>query len=86
MDIITVESTTNVCIFGLGIAILAYGVYKGGTFIERKFDESDRLESDRLESDRLESDRLERERLNNGNRKQSTSRTFDDGIRIRKRA
>ncbi|AND06618.1 TPA: hypothetical protein ACQ75Q_001452 [Bacillus thuringiensis] len=71
MDIITVESTTNVCIFGLGIAVLAYGVYKGGTFIERKFDESDRLE---------------KERLNNGNRKQGASRTFDDGIRIRKRA
>ncbi|HDR4485733.1 TPA: hypothetical protein QCX15_000429, partial [Bacillus cereus] len=56
MDITTVESTTNVCIFGLGIVILAYGVYKGGTFIERKFDESDRLE---------------REALNDGNRKPS---------------
>lgn len=43
-----VESTTNVCIFGLGIAILAYGIYKGGTFIEQKFDESDRLERERL--------------------------------------
>ncbi|OIX29780.1 hypothetical protein [Bacillus thuringiensis] len=48
MDITTVESTTNVCIFGLGIVILAYGVYKGGTFIERKFDESDRLEREAL--------------------------------------
>ncbi|MEK4416328.1 hypothetical protein [Bacillus sp. FSL K6-0268] len=48
MDIITVESTTNVCIFGLGIAVLAYVVYKGGTFIEQKFDESDRLEREAL--------------------------------------
>ncbi|PGC59244.1 hypothetical protein COM24_01660 [Bacillus toyonensis] len=71
MDIITVESTTNVCIFGLGFAVLMYGIYKGGTFIERKFDESDHLE---------------RERLNNGNRKQSAPKTFENGIRIRKRA
>lgn len=71
MDIITVESTTNICIFGLGFAVLMYGMYKGGTFIEQKFDESDRLE---------------RERLNNGNRKQSASRTLDNSIRIRKRA
>ena len=41
MDITTVESTTNVCIFGLGIAVFAYGLYKGGTFIERKLNESD---------------------------------------------
>ncbi|MED1406487.1 hypothetical protein ACQVPC_21635 [Bacillus mycoides] len=49
MDIITVESTTNVCIFGLGVTLLIYGLYKGGTFIERKFDESDRLERERKE-------------------------------------
>lgn len=48
MDITAVESTTNVCIFGLGIAISAYGLYKGGTFIERKFDESDRREREVL--------------------------------------
>ncbi|OTX32050.1 hypothetical protein BK717_20115 [Bacillus thuringiensis serovar malayensis] len=71
MDIITVESTTNVCIFGLGFTLLMYGLYKGGTFIERKLDESDRLE---------------RDRLNNGNRKQSASRTFRESGRIRKGA
>ena len=71
MDIIAVESTTNVCIFGLGIVILAYGIYKGGTFIEQKFDESDRLE---------------RERLNNGDRKQSTVRTSRKSYEIRRRA
>ncbi|WP_000355711.1 hypothetical protein [Bacillus cereus] len=71
MDITTVESTTNVCIFGLGIVILAYGVYKGGTFIEQKFDESDRLE---------------REALNNGNRKPSSFGTSRKGFGIRRGA
>ncbi|MCQ6370163.1 hypothetical protein NPM09_15680 [Bacillus cereus] len=71
MDITTVESTTNVCIFGLGIVIFAYGVYKGGTFIERKFDESDRLE---------------REALDDGNRKPSSSGTSRKGFGIRRGA
>ncbi|MCC1486727.1 hypothetical protein ACWOMK_02085 [Bacillus thuringiensis] len=71
MDIITVESTTNVCIFGLGFAVLMYGIYKGGTFIERKFDESDRRE---------------REVLNNGNRKPSSSGTSRKGYGIRRGA
>ncbi|MCM3223356.1 hypothetical protein M3644_26760 [Bacillus cereus] len=44
MDILLVESTTNVCIFGLGIGVFALVVYKTGSFIERKFDEADRLE------------------------------------------
>ncbi|PGC41460.1 hypothetical protein COM18_11090 [Bacillus pseudomycoides] len=56
MDISLVENTTNVCLFGLGFAVFMYGIYKGGTFIERKFDESDRLE---------------REGMQNGNREQS---------------
>ncbi|PEW64480.1 hypothetical protein CN448_26975 [Bacillus cereus] len=71
MDMITVESTTNVCIFGLGFAVLMYGLYKGGTFIERKLDESDRLE---------------RERLKNGNRKKSASRASRKSSGIRKGA
>ncbi|PFR65874.1 hypothetical protein COK29_26735, partial [Bacillus cereus] len=49
MNIVLVENTTNVCIFGLGIATLMYGLYKGGTFIERKLDESDRLERERMQ-------------------------------------
>jgi len=48
MYIVLVENTTNVCIFGLGIAVLMYGLYKGGAFIERKFDESDRREREVL--------------------------------------
>ncbi|HDR7393853.1 TPA: hypothetical protein QCX23_001056 [Bacillus toyonensis] len=71
MDITEVESVKNVCIFGLGFAVLMYGLYKGGTFIERKFDESDRLE---------------RERLNDGNRKQGASRTLRKSSGIRKGA
>lgn len=43
MDISLIESTTNVCIFGLGIGLFALVVYKTGSFIERKFDEDDRL-------------------------------------------
>ncbi|PGB64708.1 hypothetical protein COM15_25990 [Bacillus wiedmannii] len=71
MDIAIVESTTNVCIFGLGFAVIMYGIYRVGTFIERKFDESDRLES---------------EVLNSGNRKQSSSRTSRKSYEIRRRA
>lgn len=44
MDIVMVESTTNVCIFGLGITLLALVVYKTGSFIDRNFDEADQLE------------------------------------------
>ena len=71
MDISLVENTTNVCFFGLGFAVFMYGLYKGGTFIEQKFDESDRRE---------------RVVLNSGDRKQGSFRTFDKGIRVRKRA
>jgi len=42
MDIVLVENTTAVCIFGLGISLLALATYKGGIFIERKLDEDDR--------------------------------------------
>ncbi|MRB61478.1 hypothetical protein GH880_28845 [Bacillus thuringiensis] len=44
MDISIVESTSAVCIFGLGIVIAALALYKVGGFIERKFDESEQLE------------------------------------------
>ncbi|EEL73118.1 hypothetical protein ORM79_03945 [Bacillus cereus] len=71
MDITEVESVKNVCIFGLGFAAFMYGLYKGGTFIERKLDESDRLE---------------REVLNNGDRKPSSSGTFRESYGIRRRA
>ncbi|PEB56219.1 hypothetical protein CON65_15785 [Bacillus pseudomycoides] len=71
MDITTVESTTNVCIFGLGFAVLMYGLYKGGTFIEQKFDESDRLE---------------REGEKNGDRTKGSAETFKSSNEIRKRA
>lgn len=71
MDNITVESTTNVRIFGLVFAVLMYEIYKGGTFIERKFDESDRHE---------------REVLNSGDRKQSSSRTSRKSYEIRRGA
>ncbi|MEB9942466.1 hypothetical protein P4K75_30410 [Bacillus cereus] len=30
------------CIFGLGLGLLALEAYKGGSFIERKLDEDDR--------------------------------------------
>ncbi|EEL73402.1 hypothetical protein ABR769_25635 [Bacillus cereus] len=42
MDIVLVESTNAVCIFGLGLGLLALAAYKGGSFIERKLDEADR--------------------------------------------
>lgn len=42
MDIVLVESTSAVCIFGLGLGLLALAVYKGGSFIERKLDEAER--------------------------------------------
>ncbi|MDM5430280.1 hypothetical protein [Bacillus mycoides] len=71
MDITEVESVKNVCIFGLGFAVFMYGLYKGCTFIERKFDESDRRE---------------REVLNSGNRKQSSSRTSRKSYEIRRGA
>ncbi|PFE05072.1 hypothetical protein COE15_06855 [Bacillus cereus] len=71
MDVTTIESTKNVCIFGIGFAVFMYGLYKGGTFIERKFDESDRLE---------------REVLNSGNKKQSSSRASGKSYGIRRGA
>ncbi|PEM89492.1 hypothetical protein CN629_21800 [Bacillus toyonensis] len=71
MDITEVESVKNVCIFGFGFAVFMYGLYKGGTFIERKLDESDPLE---------------RGVLNNGYRKQSFSKTSREGYGIRRRA
>ncbi len=42
MDIVLVESTSAVCIFGLGLGLLALATYKGGSFIERKLDEAER--------------------------------------------
>lgn len=54
MDRVLVESTTSVCVFGLGIAITALALYKGGSFIERKLDEADRLESEVKEVERRE--------------------------------
>ncbi|PEP08163.1 hypothetical protein CN577_11540 [Bacillus toyonensis] len=71
MDITEVESVKNVCIFGFGFAVFMYGLYKGGTFIERKLDESDHIE---------------RGVLNNGYRKQSSSKTSREGYGIRRRA
>nr|WP_283790470.1 hypothetical protein [Bacillus sp. LS15-K4] len=71
MYITEVESVRNVCIFGLGFAVFMYGLYKGGTFIERKLDESDRLE---------------REVQNNGDRKPCSFKTSEEGYGIRRRA
>lgn len=42
MNIVLVESTSAVCIFGLGIALLALAAHKVGSFIERKLDEAER--------------------------------------------
>ncbi|WP_242291360.1 hypothetical protein [Bacillus cereus group sp. BfR-BA-01356] len=42
MDIVLVESTSAVCIFGLGLGLLALAAYKGGSYIERKLDAADR--------------------------------------------
>ena len=66
MDITTVESTTNVCIFGLGIVILAYGVYKGGTFIELN----------------LMKVIAKREALDDGNRKPSSSEHLGKALEL----
>ncbi|HDR7795347.1 TPA: hypothetical protein QCY19_004018 [Bacillus luti] len=46
MDIVLVESTSAVCIFGLGIGITAFALYKGGSFIEKKLDEAEQLEKE----------------------------------------
>lgn len=59
MDISLVENTNAVCIFGLGIVLLAFTVYKGGSFIERKLDEAEREQ--------------EREVNASGNKRQSAS-------------
>ncbi|WP_217582022.1 hypothetical protein [Lysinibacillus sp. GbtcB16] len=71
MDISTVESTSAVCIFGLGIGIFALALYKGGSFIERKLDEAEQLE---------------KEVSTIGNRKQSPSGAFSSSREVRKRA
>ncbi|MGN4653274.1 hypothetical protein ACTFOV_25385 [Bacillus cereus group sp. MYBK79-2] len=71
MDIVMVESTSAVCIFGLGIAITAFAIYKIGSFIERKLDEAEQLEK---EVNTVEL------------RKQGSSRAFRSSREIRKRA
>ncbi|WP_460230091.1 hypothetical protein [Bacillus cereus] len=41
MSIVLVESTSAVCIFGLGFAITAFAFYKYSVFIGENLDEDD---------------------------------------------
>ncbi|WP_324628400.1 hypothetical protein [Bacillus paranthracis] len=64
MTIVLVESTSAVCIFGLGFAITAFAFYKfGGNFIEGNLDED-------------EYEPIEKEVNTVELRKQGSSRTF----------